>query len=204
MKTLICAALAALSAGQPALADPVWDPTEIARMSQQAAQLATNLSTTIDTLRTFDKLSTQIGAMGPLISFASTAPTALKSYAALQSVGMPMATDASALISAISRSATGLQQTRQLWQGAYQRVAAEGLAVSQVANQDAGSAVSRSKILADAASGAQDLRSDLHANSAAGLAVLQELGSVEAVLALLLEQQSLARLTSIANSGAGS
>jgi hypothetical protein len=117
---------------------------------------------------------------------------------------MPAATDASVLISAISPSATGLQQTRQIWQGAYQRVAAEGLAVSQVANQDAGSAASRSKILADAASGAQDLRSDLHANSAVGLAVLQELGSVEAVLALLLEQQSLARLTAIANNGAGS
>lgn len=204
MKVVICMVLAAFLTAAPALADPVWDPTEIARLSQQAAQLATNLSTTIDTLRTFDKLATQIGAVGPR-PFTSTAPTALASYAVLPSAGLPVATDASGLLSANnSPSATRLQQTRQIWQGAYQRVAGEGLAVSQVANQDAGSAMSRSKTLAGAASTAQDLRGDLQVNSAVGLAVLQELGAVQAVLALLLEQQSLARLTSIANSGAGS
>lgn len=204
MKALICVALAVLLAGEPAMADPVWDPTEIVRLSQQAAQLATNLSATIDTLRTFDKLATQIGTSGPRTSFASTAPTALASYATLPSVGMPVATDASALLLGNFASATGMRQTRQIWQGAHQRVAAEGLAVSQVANQDAGGAISRSKTLANMASGAQDLRGDLQANSAVGLAVLQELGAVQAVLALLLEQQSLSRLTSIANNGAGS
>ena len=204
MKTLICAVLAAFLAEGPARADPVWDPTEIARLSQQAAQLVTNLSTTIDTLQTFDKLATQIGTMGPRTSFASSAPAALASYAALPSAGMPGTTDASALLSAPSLSATGRQQTRQLWREAYQRVATEGLAVSQVANRDAGGAINRSKTLANAASGAQDLRGDLQANSAVGLAVLQELGAVQAVLALLLEQQSLARLTAIANNGAGS
>ena len=204
MRTLICAILAAFLAAAPALADPVWDPTEIARLSQQAAQLATNLSTTIDALRTFDKLATQIGAVGSRTSFNSGAPTALASYAALASAGMPVATDTSGLLSASSPSATRVQQNRQIWQGAFQRVVGEGLAVSQVANQDAGSAMSRSKTLATVVSSAQDLRGDLQANSAVGLAVLQELGAVQAVLALLLEQQSLARLSSIANSGAGS
>lgn len=204
MKALICLILAALLAGERAVADPVWDPTEIARLSQQAAQLATNLSATIDTLRTFDKLATQIGNSGPRTLFVSSAPTALASYANFSSAGVPTATDASALLSAKSPSATGLQRTRQIWQGAYERVAAEGLAVSQVANRDAGAAISRSKVLADGASGAQDLRSDLQANSAVGLAVLQELGAVQAVLAMLLEQQSLARLTSLVNNGAGS
>lgn len=204
MKALICSVLAALLAGEQAVADPVWDPTEIARLSQQAAQLATNLSATIDTLRTFDKLASQIGNAGPRILIASSAPTALASYTTFPSAGMPMATDAWALLSAKSLNATGLQQTRQIWQGAYERVAAEGLAVSQVANRDAGAAIGRSKILADAASGAQDLRSDLQANSMVGLAVLQELGAMQAALTMLLEQQSLARLTFLANNGAGS
>jgi len=205
MNRLVLATLsAAFLLGGRAKADPVWDPTEIARLSQQAAQLAANLATTVQTLQTFDKLVVQIGTMGARTSFSSTAPTLLANYSNLQSVGMPAATDAIGLLSAGSSSATLLQQNRQTWRGAYQKVASEGMAVSQVANQDAGSAVSRSKTLSGAASSTLDLRGDLQVNSAVGLAVMQELGSVQAALALLLEQQSLARLSSIATSGVGS
>jgi hypothetical protein len=140
--------------------------------------------------------------MGARTSFTSAAPTVLARYAALQSSGMPAVGDAASLLSTTPPTTTGQQQGRQTWQAAYQKVAAEGLAVSQVATQDSGDAVSRSKNLAAGASSAADLRGDLQANSAVGLALLSELGSVEAVLALLLEQQSLARLTSIANGGA--
>lgn len=183
------------------MADPVWDPTEIARLSQQTAQLATNLSAAIDTLRTFDKLATQVGTMGARASFNSTAPAVLARYTALRSDGMPAGADAASLLSTTPLTATLRQQNRRTWQAACQKVAAEGLAVSQVANQDSGAAANRSKVLAAGASSAQDLRGDLQANSAVGLALLSELGSVEAVLALLLEQQSLARLTSITNGG---
>lgn len=184
------------------MADPIWDPTEIARLSQQTALLATNLAATIDTLRTFDKLAAQVGAIGARTQFNSTAPTVLAHYTALQSDGMPAGADATSLVSTTTPTATDQQRSRQVWQAAYQKVAAEGLAVSQVANQDSGAAVTRAKTLAATASSAQDLRGDLQANSAVGLALLSELGSVEAVLALLLEQQSLARLTSAANGGA--
>jgi len=205
MKRLVVLMLSALLLLEaPAKADPVWDPTEIARLSQQAAQLATNIATTVQTLQSFEKLVVQVGAMGARTSFSSSAPALLASYSSLQSAGMPAASDAIGLLSAAVSSATLQQQNRQTWQGAYQRVAAEGMAVSQMANQDAGSAVNRSKTLSDAASSAQDLRGDLQANSAVGLAVMQELGSVQAVLALLLEQKSLARLSFIATSGAGS
>lgn len=189
-------------AGGGAMADPIWDPTEIARLSQQTALLATNLAATIDTLRTFDKLAAQVGAIGARTQFNSTAPTVLAHYTALQSDGMPAGADATSLLSTTTPTATDQQRNRQVWQAAYQKVAAEGLAVSQVANQDSGAAVTRAKTLAATASSAQDLRGDLQANSAVGLALLSELGSVEAVLALLLEQQSLARLTSAANGGA--
>jgi hypothetical protein len=196
------AAMVGLLAAGRAMADPVWDPTEIARLSQQAAQLAANLSATITTLQTFDKLATEVGAVGARTSFHSTAPNILAHYAALQSGGTPTGASAIALLSATPLVATHQQQDRQIWQAAYLKVAAEGLAVSQVATQDAAAAVGRSKALASGASSAQDLRGDLQANSAVGLALLSELGSVEAVLALLLEQQSLARLTIIANGGA--
>jgi len=188
----------------PAMADPVWDPTEIARLSQQAAQMATNLSVTIDTLRTADKLIVQIGATGARSSFSSPAPAILARYSALSAGNVPPAADASALMSSGSLSLTQLSQRRLAWQAASQTVAAEGLALSQVANRDAAESMNRSKALASLASGTQDLRGDMQANSAVGLAVLSELGSIEAVLVLLLEQQSLKRLTTVANNGAGS
>lgn len=198
--------LFALSLAFPlaALADPVWDPTEIANLAQQASQLATNLSETINTLQTFQKLATQVGATGARPSFSSTAPASLAGYSTLQSAAMPAASDAAGLLSSGALTITQRQQTRRTWGGAYQTAASEGLSVSQVANHDAGTAVSRSKTLASGATGAQDLRGDLQANSAVGLALLSELGSVQAVLALLLEQQSLSRLSSIANNGTGS
>ena len=186
------------------MADPVWDPTEIARLSQQAAQMATNLSVTIDTLRTADKLLIQIGATGARPSFSSPVPATLARYSVMSAGNAPPASDATALMSSGSLNLTQLNQRRAKWQTASQTVAAEGLALSQVANQDAGESMSRSKALASLASGTQDLRGDMQANSAVGLAVLSELGAVEAVLALLLEQQSLMRLTTVANNGAGS
>ena len=185
-----------------AVADPVWDPTEIARLSQQAGQLATNLSAIIDNLRTFDKLATQIGGVGGRPAFSSSAPAALARYSALTEGGGPSASDATTLISASTPTSTQMAQHRQMWQAAFQQAAADGEALSQVASQDAGGAVSRSRALGSLASNAQDLRGDLQANSAVGLAVLSELGAVESVLALLLEQQSLVRLTAIANNGA--
>jgi len=189
----------------PAFADPIWDPTEIARLSQQAAQLSTNLTATIDTLRTVDKLATQIGATGARSSFSSAAPGALARYSALSpDGGGPAASDAAALLSAPPSSTTQKTQNRAIWLAASQKAATEGLALSQIANQDAGTSVSRTKSLATLASGTQDLRGDVQANSAVGLAVLSELGAVEAVLALLLEQQSLTRLNAVATKGAGS
>ena len=204
MRALSRSLLALVLLSGPARADPVWDPTEIARLSQQAAQMANNLSVTIDTLRAADKLIVQIGATGVRSSFRSPAPAALGRYSALSAGSVPSASDAAALMSGVSLSLTQLSQRRVAWQTASQTAAIEGLALSQVANQDAGESSSRSKALASLASGAQDLRSDLQANSAVGLAVLSELGAVEAVLALLLEQQSLMRLTTVANNGAGS
>lgn len=198
--------LALLTVVTPAsvLADPVWDPTEITRLSQQAAQLTSSLSATIGTLRTFDKIATEIGSSGTRAAFSSSAPAALSSYASFQTSGMPAVTDAIGILSNSSPAATQQRQSRQIWQAASRQVAAEGVAVSQVANQDAGNAIARSKSLAGMVSSSQDLRGDVQANSAVGLAVLQEIGAMQAVLALLLEQQSVGRLTAIANNGAGS
>jgi hypothetical protein len=110
---------------------------------------------------------------------------------------VPSANDALALISNTAKTVTQIQTSSQIWNGAYQKVAAEGFSLAEVANQDLASAKTRSESLGTAASSSQDLRGDVQANSAVCLAVLSELGSVQAILALLLEQQSLARLTAI-------
>lgn len=180
-----------------ACADPVWDPTEIARLSEQAAQLGTNLSALIDNLQTFDKLATEVGAMGarPLNAFQLSSTAIGK--VDLQSSSMPTGSDALALISNKAAIASQSQSSRQIWNAAYQKIALEGLSLAQVANQDLSSVKTRSQALGAAASNAPDLRGDVQANSAVCLAVLAELGSVQAVLSLLLEQQSLARLASI-------
>jgi hypothetical protein len=109
---------------------------------------------------------------------------------------MPSGSDAFATISNTTMTASQTQASRQLWTGAYQTVTAEGFSLAEVANQDLSSAKTRSETLGAGARAAQDLRDDVQANSAVCLAVLTELGSVQAVLALLLEQQSLARLSS--------
>ena len=189
--------LAGVFDARSAFADPVWDPTEIARLSEQAAQLGTNLSSLIDNLQTFDKLATEVGAMGarPLSAFQPS--STLVGKVDLQSSSMPSSSDALALIANPPATAGQIQSSRQSWRGAYQKVATEGLSLAEVANQDLSAAKARSLALGTAVSKAQDLRGDVQANSAVCLAVLTELGSVHAVLALLLEQQSLARLASI-------
>ena len=204
MKAFLPLLLVMMSPVRPALADPVWDPTEIARLSQQAAQLATNLSATIDTLRAFDTLAAQVGSPGARGSSSPSAPAVFARSSTLTAADGPTASDATSLTSGQALTATQLGQRRRIWQVAFQQAAVDGMALSQVVNQDTGGAVSRSKALADLASGAQDLRGDIQADSAVGLAVLSEVGAVESVLALLLEQQSLVRLKALANNGAGS
>jgi hypothetical protein len=193
---LLLFVLAGTLDARSAFADPVWDPTEIARLSEQAAQLGTNLSTLIDNLQTFDKLATEVGATGtrPLTAFQPSSTLLAKIN--LQSSSMPASSDALALISITPTTESQTQSSWKIWSSAYQTVAIEGLSLAHVANQDLSSAKTRSQALGIAASNAQDLRGDVQANSAVCLAVLAELGSVQAVLALLLEQQSLARLTS--------
>lgn len=180
-----------------AFAQPVWDPTEIARLSEQAAQLGINLAALIDNLQAFDKLAAEVGALGTRpASVLQPSSTMVGRLNLPSSSSMPSGNDALALTPATTMTASQLQSSRQVWGSAYQSVTAEGFSLAEVANQDLASANARSKSMGEAAGAAQDLRDDVQANSAVCLAVLTELGSVQAVLSLLLEQQSLARLSS--------
>jgi len=181
------------------LADPVWDPTEIARLSEQTAQLASNLSAVIENLGMFNRLAAEVGTMGPRSSPAAQMVAQLANYSGLQPVGAPTANDAFSVLSNPPKTATDLQQDHLRWAAAYEKTAAEGFAVSQVANRDLPLVKARSLALGVAVGGAEDLRADVQANSAVCLAVLTELGTVQAVLALLLQEQSLARLATIHN-----
>lgn len=192
--------LAAIVLGtRMATADPVWDPTEITRLSNQAAQLATSLSTTIETLQSYDRLAKGIGADGAR-AFTSPVSDSMRRYPGLASTDMPTSGDLQALLDT-SASATQLQRTRKIWNDAIQKMASEGLSFSLVAGQDAGAAAARSRSMAAQAGAAQDLRADIQSNSAVCLSVLSELDAITAALAILLEQQASARLMKMTGNG---
>ena len=198
----LCLALAAgMSGAQAAIADPVWDPAEIARLSTQAAQLAGNLAGTIDVLRSYGRMANEIGGAGAR-AFSSPASSAMLGYAPSVPPGAPTSGDAQAALAGDALAISQVQQQRQFWLAARQTIDAEGLAASLAVTEDAGSAPVRTRTLAAAANAAQDLRSDVQANSAACLAVLSELGAIQSVLALLLEQRASARIVrTIGNGG---
>lgn len=194
---LLLLVLAGIIEPRSAFAQPVWDPTEIARLSQQAAQLGVNLTALINNLQAFDKLASEIGASGARPMSALQPSSTMVGKLNLQSSPMPSGNDAFALISNSTMTATQSRTNNQVWNGAYQTVVADGFSLAEVANQDLGTAKARSETLGAGVKAAQDLRGDVQANSTVCLAVLTELESVQAVLALLLEQQSLARLSSV-------
>lgn len=182
---------------RPVFAQPVWDPTEIARLSEQAVQIGTSLVAVNNNLQAFDKLALEVGALGARPMRVLQPSATMVGKLNLQSALMPSGSDAQALISNTTMTASQMQSSRQIWVGTYQSVAAEGFSLAEVANRDLASAKTRSGALGTAAESARDLRGDVQANSAVCLAVLTELGSIQALLTLLLEQQSLARLSSI-------
>ena len=144
--------LVAIFETRSAFAQPVWDPTEIARLSEQAAQLGASIVALNNNLQAFDKLASGIGALGARPMSALQPSATLVGKLNLQSVSMPSGSDAQALISNSTTTVSQTQSGRQIWNSAYQSVAAEGFSLAEVANQDLASAKTRSGTLGAAAS----------------------------------------------------
>jgi hypothetical protein len=182
--------------GPVALADPVWDPTEIAGMVNQAAQTAVNLSIATEVQLSLTRLSAALGDAGirnNLVDIPTSQISALAGLAAsapargvLDSLWTPIP----------GQSAT---QNRQIEARHLQmaRVAAvDGLALAQMTNQTLADLPQRADHLVGAAAQAQDLRADIAADSAVALSLLAETATAEALLALLLQCRSIQYLPS--------
>ena len=166
MSKCIAVALACLCLCAPARSqDLVWDPTEIARLSQQAARISIAFSSLVELGQQFSSLSSALGAAGPRTALASVAMSGLSALAdpalaAPRNGGSP---------------------------------AIDGLSVVFLANKDLSMAGDRARLLSGQAAASIDLRGDVQANSAIGLAILAEAISIESLLALRLQSHAMPR-----------
>jgi len=149
-----------LISGRCRAQDVIWDPTEIARMAEQAAQLSLAFSTTIEMGLQMTRLANGLGAAGP-----RGAPS-LTGFASLSLPPLPQSGSAR------------------------QQAAVAGFALALQTHQDLTLASGRAQQLAAQANSAGDARADMQANSAVCLAILAELMSIQSLLASSLQQAS--------------
>jgi hypothetical protein len=133
-------------------------------MAEQAAQLSLAFSTTVELGLRTAKLAQSIGAAGP-----RGAPV-LPGFASLS-------------LPPTSPSQPGRQSAMS--------AAVDGYSLAMQTNQDLARAADRAQQLAAQAASAGDARADVQANSAICLAILEELTSIQGLLALSLQQRSL-------------
>lgn len=184
--------LALFLAARCGAGEPVWDPTEIARIGEQAAQISLAFSAATDLQQQFNALLGAFGAAGTRGSPPSAATMSLSALTTLpKAVASLSAADLTAGLSAQSPNSGQIQQGRLLRQQAALSSAVDGLSLVQVVNQDLSQAASRAQTLSSQAAVAPDARADVQANSAVSLAVLAELTAIEALLALSLQGQSI-------------
>lgn len=176
-------------------ADNVWDPGEIARLSEEAAQIALQYSALIDVQQSMDGLAAGLGAAG---ARGSGAISGMEILASLQSLAPAAAVpDQASLLTRLpsfNQSASQRTDNRLYWSRAVESAAVDGVAVSAVLRQSLTVAIAQVQSLQSQAGSASDLRGDWVANSMICLTVFADLASLEAALALSLQQQSTAIL----------
>lgn len=199
---------------------PVWDPEEIARLSETSAQMAEALSRAVELLNNIDQLSRTIGRFGPLsnLDFArfdtldglKGAGPQISGLAAnigaFRQVKISSFDDASVFVKKVlavppgsSSATTGGGQVRQALDVLYRKAAEDGYALSTQTRETLSIAPERAKILVAESAASVDLRGDVGANTAAAMAVFDQMGGLKAILAAILEIQSIRRLAAPAN-----
>lgn len=161
----------ALSAGlwtaAPRAQDLVWDPFEIAKITEEAAQMSEAILATVELLNQTNALVSTVGRSGALSSLDFTRFDASGSLAGL--VPPPPSPGA--------QPATGLRKA----------AAENGYALALHIRQNLAAAPLNGQVLASSAAASADLRGDLTADSAAALTGLDQLIGLRALLATLLE-----------------
>jgi hypothetical protein len=195
-----------LAASQPALAgQPVWDPEEIADLAQEAARMAEALSRATELLNDLNALTRTVGRFGTL-----SVPTPWRfdivdalaggfpdregagSGGGGQTVRSP---NAAALGGTTRTTAAGAAKAAidRLRRAALE----DGYALAGHTRDMLGLSMDRARLLSQAASSAFDLRGDMAANTRVSLAVYEQLSSIHALFAAILEIRSLQRLATM-------
>lgn len=158
----------------PQAPEVVWDPFEIARISEQAAKMSEVVLATIDLLNEMNAMAATVGRFGALskLDFAR-----FDGAAALSGLVPKPGGSASLPVAAVRMAA-----------------AEDGYALALHRRQSLTGAPTQSRTLAAAAAAATDLRGDLAADSATALAGLDQLIGLEATLAALLQVRAGDRL----------
>lgn len=214
LSTAVLCAILAVAAPAAHGQTATWDPEEIARLSEKSAHMAEALSRAVEMLGKIDDLSRTIGRFGALsnLDFArldvvdglSGAGPQISGLAAnvvgLQAVQIHSFADATAFIAKLTTVPSGPGQTtkydqvRQALDALQRKAAEDGFALATHTRDSLALAPQRGGLLVSEAAATVDLRGDVGANTAANLAVLEQLASAKAILAVLLEIEASRKL----------
>ncbi|HIJ63195.1 MAG TPA: hypothetical protein HPQ04_10935 [Rhodospirillaceae bacterium] len=164
---LLVGTIAMARSAWPQAPEAVWDPLEIARISEQAAEMSDMVLATVDLLDQMNALAATVGR-----------------YGALSTLDFPRF-DASAVLSGLAEKS---DRSTALPAAVLRTAAAEdGYALALHRRQSLTAVSMRGKTLAAAAAAASDMRGDLAADNATALAGLDQLIGLEATLAAVLQ-----------------
>lgn len=210
--------LTALISGPSWAGQPVWDPAEIAELAEKSAQMAVAVSRAAELLARVDDLSRTIGRFGALSSLDFAR---FKLVDALQGAGpeigglaanisglgkvkITSVDDISTLVKKVTTLPAGDHQTTKAAEvlkaldDLHRKAVEDGFALAMQSRQTVSDAPARAALLVNQASTAHDLRSDTGANTAASLAVLEQLMSLKVMLASMVEMDATKKLKSAA------
>lgn len=214
---LVLGVLVALHVNAPVQAQQaVWDPEEIARLAEKSARMAEALSRAVELLNNINDLSRTVGRFGALSNLDFTRFDVLEglqgagpeisgaasNITALQHVKITSFDDASAFVKKLLTVPSGNGQTTAAGQVGqaldvlYRKALEDGYALSTHTRESLSVAPQRADLLVAQASATADLRGDVGANTAAAMAVFDQLGGMKATLASILEIQATRRLAS--------
>jgi hypothetical protein len=196
----------------------VWDPEEIARLAEKSAQMAVALSRAVELLNSVNDLSRTIGRFGSLSNMdfgrldmveglRGAGPEIggiASNIAGLRQVKIASFDDARKIVQKLTSVPSGgdqvtkSAQVRQGLDALHRRALEDGYSLALHTRESLSIAPARAGLLAAEASAPIDLRGDIGANTAASLAVLEQLTSLKAMLAATLEIRTSGALRNVA------
>jgi hypothetical protein len=199
-----------------------WDPEEVARLAEKSARMAEEISRVVELANSIDDLSRTLGRLGSLSNLDLTRFDVVEgmqgagpeigglasNIAGLRNVRISSFNDASAFVRKLTTVPAGVGQVsgggqlRQALDALHRKATEDGYVLSTHLRESLSVAPQRADLLVAQASAATDLRGDVGANTAAALAVLDQLSGMKIALASILEIQATGRLAESAGGGA--